>query len=392
MSSSTLSKIYTAVMVMLPAVNVYKSFIPSIELGTLIILLCTIVFLSQPRQHPVGFDKVWVFVLVIFLLGTIVSTFYNPDYTIRFFFRYLKIALIVISIVYCGKDFFNYSFGLSVLKKFSIACAIFITIQTAFNLFGVHIPGFINFLVSIGEGESADPTMITMFRPTAFFFEPAHYACYNFVFLSYLLTHEDVNKRMQLILLTLFGIFLSTSGTGYIIAPILLVYAFIIGRGTKSNKKIFKYTVMSMAVFVVLALTTSIGQGTLARFIDESGEIGGAATGRLDSGADLLFYRLPSELQWIGCGFGFRPEDVYFPSLYAILYGDGYIGLGALLLLGIAYYRKTSNFGKLLLLAYTLLFTGAGVFNFGAVGLYFIFISLETALKSNPQLQNRYLT
>lgn len=383
-------KLYTATMILLPPMNVYRSFIPSVELGTSIILLCTIIFLLQPRKERVGLDKMWGGVLVIFLVCTVFSTSLNTDYSMRYFFRYLKIVVIVVSILFCGKDHFKYDYGINILKKFSIACSVFITIQTVFSFVGIHIPGVINALISLGEDNNSTDFNDAIYRPCAFFFEPAHFACYQFVFLSYLLSHEDVKKKNQIILLTLLGIFLSTSGIGYVITPLLFMISYVLNPYRNGNKRVILYTLFILAGFVFLAYNTSIGQNTLGRFIDSEGQIGGAASGRLESGANLLFDALPDNLRLLGCGFGYRPEDVYFPSLYAILYGDGYIGLVALALMGIVYYFHTTNFGKMLLVAYSLMFLGAGVFNFGVIGLYFIFISLETEIKQNPRFKLMY--
>lgn len=377
---------------MLPALNVYKSIIPSIELGSFIILITTTIFMMKPSKERIGIDAVWGMILLLFLVSTIVSLSLNPHYSMRYFFRYLKIVVVVASIMLCCKEHCKYDYATKVLTKFSIACSIFITIQTALSLVGIHIPGVLNMFISLQEGDASDIPSDAMYRPTAFFFEPAHFVTYQFVFLCYLLTHPNVHKRLQLLLLTLFGIFLSTSGTGYTVAPILLITSFILDYKNTENKRFFKYVLFSLIGFAILAFNTAIGNRALGRFVDSDGQIGGAADGRLNSGADLLFYALPSDLQWIGCGFGYRPEDVYFPSLYAILYGDGYIGLGALALMAVIYFLKTSNFGKLLLITYSLLFMGGGVFNFGAIGLYFCFISLETEIKQNPKFKLKYLS
>lgn len=382
MEISKFSKFYTLVIVLLPALNVYKSIIPSIELGTFFIIICSIVFLFSKRKEKVGADRMWGLLLFVFLVGTIISSTINNDYSIRYFFRYLKIVVIVFSIMFHCKDFFDYRFGLKVLKKFSILCSLFIILQTILFKFGIILPGVIEFFISI-DGEMADQSVFSMYRPSAFFFEPAHFACYQFVYLSCLLADKSEPNRLRLIILTMVGIFLSTSGTGYVLAPTLVILSILLDNKAKNKVRNLIYGLIVVGFFVFIAFNTSTGIETISRFIDDTGEIGGAATGRLDSGADLLFLSLPNELQWLGCGFGYRPEDVYFPSLYAILYGDGYIGLFVLILLGLSFFYKTTLFGRLLLIAYFLLFMGAGVFNFGAIGIYFTFVSLETAIRQN---------
>ncbi len=121
----------------------------------------------------------------------------------------------------------------------------------------------------------------------------------------------------------------------------------------------------------------------------DDGTIGGAATGRIESGASSYFSNLPFSMQLIGTGFGFRPDDVYFSSLYAILYGNGYIGLGCVVLILIYYIFNNSPYGKLLTICYALLFIGTGIFNFASIGLYFSFISKEKQIHKYLNLLKR---
>jgi hypothetical protein len=124
----------------------------------------------------------------------------------------------------------------------------------------------------------------------------------------------------------------------------------------------------------VAFLNTSIGQSSIGRFMLQDGTLGPSVNGRFKSGAQELFLELPLLYKIIGCGFGDRTTEVYFPSLYAILYGDGYIGLFLVAVILVWYFMNGNLFQKKCCITYAALMTGTGVFNFGSILIYFLFI------------------
>ncbi len=384
-----ISKLYTITLVLLPALNVYRSPIPSVELGTLIILFCTVFFFcSKPGIYKPGLGSLWIYLLLVFFVCTAISSIildYDSAEYSKVYFRFFKIVIIVISIFIIGKDRFNYELAIKALKIFSLLCAFYIIVQNiGYYLFGIRILGVYSPLASVEEYVEfgANATQDVLYRPSAFFFEPAHFASYSMVYLCRLFTHDGEKYRIWQIVIMITGLLLSTSGTALSIIPVifLLSIAFKIREGTIAFHNAWKYILLFLVVAVLIRifLTSYIGSSALGRFFNDDGTLGGAFTGRLQSGAYELFKELPSVLQFIGCGFGNRPADVYFPSMYAILYGDGYLGLALFVLLLIIYFVKARNFGKMLCLTYGLLFIGTGAFNFASIGLYFCLIAEET--------------
>ncbi len=378
-----ITKFYTGILMILPILNIYGSFIPSVEIGTFLILLLSLVFLGSGKIGSIGYDKLWIWILVVFLICTSLSIDYNPEYSFRYFARYLKIVVIVLVLVSFGKKHYNHEYALRFFKKSSIVCSFYMFIQYVFYFVGVKLPGVFAMVIpaAVQGDDSVERVDDGMFRPSSFFIEPSNYAAYQIILICYLLSHPTIKKRKMLFAITLLGLFLSTSGTGYITTIIvILASAFICGNKMNSQLKGLVVGIVGLLFLVALVMSTSVGQQSIGRFVNSDGTIGMAATGRLTSGAELLFLELPTTLQWIGCGFGYRPEDAYFSSLYAILYGDGIIGLLLIIVMMVYYYRHTSNFGKLLCLTYSVLFVGTGTFNFAAIGLYFSLISAETII------------
>lgn len=385
-----ISRLYTLVIVLLPALNCYTGFIPSIELGTLLVILCTLFLLFGGKQsYTFGHDIVWLMLAILFFVGTGIATTYNYNYSVGFFFRLLKIFVIVCSVFWLGKPYLKYDYAIKVLTFFSLISAVFIIIQSiAFYGVGIQIPGIFSPLAFKEDHDYGNLLngREMLFRPSAFFLEPAHFAAFEFVFLSYLLSHPDLKHRTQYLVVTIVGMFFSTSGTAYAMIPVLFLFSYFFvnqSQGRKKSSNFIKglfFAAIGIAFFAVLVFYTDIGASSIGRLFDSSGEATTAVTGRLESDAKWMFAALPSDWKLWGCGFGFRPQDIYMPSLYAILFGDGYIGLVAVFMLIAYYFFKSSGFGKMLCLTYAALFVSSGIFNFASIGLYFFFISKETAI------------
>lgn len=385
----SISKLYTIVLVMLPAINVYRSPIPSIELGTFIVIFCSAFFLCTKQGFSkAGIDNMWNYLLLIFFICTVVSSvILDYDATIfrNVIFRFLKIVVVAFTLFMIGRTQFDYKLAVKTLEAFSILCAVFIIIQyVAHYSLGINIMGVYSPLTSAEGYADYDFNRMykILFRPSAFFFEPAHFASYEFVYLCYLLSHPNEKYRLSKLGIIIIGILLSTSGTGFAILPVLIIFSIFIQYKNGNFNLYFLqkliFTILTLSIILLLYFNTDFGAASLQRILNTDGTLGTSATGRLQSGAYELFKQLPQTLQYIGCGFGNRPTSVYFPSLYAILYGDGYIGLCVFILMLLIYFMKAKDFGKMLCLTYSLLFIGTGVFNFASIGLYFSFISQES--------------
>ena len=385
-----ISKFFTLVVVLLPALNAYTGFIPSVELGTFLVILCTLLLVFNNKKTPsFSYDLPWFLLMVLFILGTGIASGYNFNYSIGYFFRLLKIIVLVFSVFWLVKQHLDYDYAVKVLTFFSLLSAVFIIIQSiAFYGVGIQIPGIFSPLAFKEDHDYGNLLngRDMFFRPSAFFLEPAHFAAFEFVFLSYLLSHPDLKHRTLFLVVTIVGLFFSTSGTAYAMIPVLFLFSYFFvnqsqGRKKSSNfvKGLF-FAAIGIAFFAVLVFYTDIGASSIGRLFDSSGEATTAVTGRLESDAKWMFASLPSDWKLWGCGFGFRPQDTYMPSLYAILFGDGYIGLVAVFMLIAYYFFKSSGFGKMLCLTYAALFVSSGIFNFASIGLYFFFISKETAI------------
>ena len=382
-----ISKIYTTALVLLPALNVYRSFIPSVEFGTFLIAFCSLViFISKPGFNSPQSDAIWIYLLSFFFVCTTVSIVlldYNLFLLGSVLARFFKVVLIVFTLFMIGRYYFDYEWAIKVLRFFSILCVIFILVQyLCFYGFSVRLMGvYAPFTSAEGYADYDFNRMYRiLFRPSAFFFEPAHLSAYLFVYLCYLLSYKEEKKCLLQQFFLVLGILLSTSGTGFVILPLLYFYTFLNNyRKMISGRYLMRVVIILICIagLIYLFSLSDFGTSAFRRIINNDGTLGTAATGRLQSGAYDMFKQLPLPFKLIGCGFGNRPTTVYFSSLYSLLYGDGYLGTSFFFFLLFVYYMRSNGFGKLLLLTYVFLLIGTGVFNFATIGLYFSMISIN---------------
>lgn len=370
MKKISYKKIFSIIAVLSPALNVYGSLVPNIELGTFtLLLLLGIAIVSHMISWKINTYNIPWFLFIIITGVTsaysIISLQLSRGEIVTVFFRYMKILVAVMIVILVAPDWFDLIIGLKTMIIFNEICSVVIIIQTIFFYFTGSSPiGF--YTASAG-----------FIRPSCFFYEPAHYAAYALVCFNYLLYTIDKPKQILRLLLIAIGICLSTSGTGIILMPVMVSIHFIIHKKIKVNRKEFIGTISMFILIVgvgVAFLNTSIGQSSIGRFMLQDGTLGPSVNGRFKSGAQELFLELPLLYKIIGCGFGDRTTEVYFPSLYAILYGDGYIGLFLVAVILVWYFMNGNLFQKKCCITYAALMTGTGVFNFGSILIYFLFI------------------
>lgn len=389
-----LDNLLTLVIVLCPMLNTYRSIIPSVELGTFLLLFFFVLKAIQSRKLLFRTDslkKGWIITLLVITLCSSLSVLAKSMNYVSLatsVFRFLKVSLAVIIVVLFGDMYINKEYAIKVLRSASLLCVGFMIVQLVAFRFGRIIRGvYTPFAFSEGYVNTNIEYMSTiLFRPSGFFYEPAHFCAYSLVYISYLLCEKGERYRIQKLIIMSLSIVFSTSATGIIVLLVIIsAYAILNVKGIASlNIKSVMAGLALTVGFIVFAffyLRSELGHNVVARYINEDGTFTRAVTGRLDSGAGTYFQNLTALEKTIGTGFGNRPTDVYFSSLYAILYGDGILGLLLVLRILFISFIKTDNFGKVLCIAYCALMIGTGVFNFASIALYFYFIHADMLTK-----------
>lgn len=250
-------------------------------------------------------------------------------------------AMIAIS-VNCFLDTEMRTFHNSFVENISIIMSVVIILQyVLFYGFGVS-PGyeraflfpFQNFFIESVKSYLSQSYMVIdgLFRPSAFFLEPAHYSQYCILGLASLFATEKGFFTRKKILISI-GIFMTTSGIG--IASVLAIWALALYFG---NRKITSsliirtviITILMIVAFVLLYFTVPIFQNSVNRVI-APGDGYNAFEGRL--GSRFLIGTLDGVFFVFGKGFkniptwGSLDTPYFMTGIVELMYCQGILGM-----------------------------------------------------------------
>jgi len=184
-----------------------------------------------------------------------------------------------------------------------------------------------------------------LFRPSAFFLEPSHFAAYGVIALGIAL-FESKSNRVAVFLTS--AIVLSTSGLG-IAAALLLwgikAYLAINSLNRKRIVKVMTFCVLALLATIILYCTVDVFRQSINRVLINDDQ--NAISGRLWT--SLFIDRLSGKNIYWGVGFRNRPISdytglpYYMTSIVELIYCQGWFG--AILfgvMMGIAIYKMWS--------------------------------------------------
>jgi len=388
---------YTITVLLLPVLSQYKSGIPKITIGDLLLIFNTILLfmIISVKSYDIKIRMrtivknpfFWLFVYII--LGTMLSCLTQYQVVIveimgssmRFIF-YMFCACVVSGIL------FDFNYFIRQYKKLVIFATLFLILQiflfyfTNYELSGV-IPCLENVQNRPTKAIIQYSSSSAFYRPSSIFLEPGYYAQYVLPYLAYLLFYKNISHRFVKASILTFACMLSTSGQGIIISFIIWVLYFIHDIYISFKKsKISNTTLMTISVMIVVmlyAIKSSLMQKSLSRlFIGEHA----SAHSRIFRGYDI-YGQLKFIHKIIGVGWGHATiyimnydivtkcivESVsdYMNSIAYFLVNLGLVGFVIMVWIFLFLWSNTTGFYRictcilLLLSAVAAFFTGPGV-------------------------------
>ena len=177
-----------------------------------------------------------------------------------------------------------------------------------------------------------------LFRPSAFFIEPAHYSQFCLIGLTVSLANNEELLNKKAIIISL-GIILTTSGLGIVTTfAIWTVKMVVNGKGLTRSTIIYLCVgliAIILALIVLYAISNSFRMA-LARITTSSVDHKSALEGRL--GSRILLKDLNAEERLIGMGYGNIPTygvkrtTYYMTGIIELLYCQGILGTALFLL------------------------------------------------------------
>jgi hypothetical protein len=251
----------------------------------------------------------------------------------------LLTVAIVVHLSAAASGAVHVSYARKVVEIASITAAVAVMIQSvAYYLFNFHLPMIAGNCVLDAMKESYRIPIATgiamtenLYRPSAFFLEPAHLAQYTIVGLISCLFQPRPKYRTAAVISL--GTLLSTSGMGMVLVVFGWgVHSLGLLRAFNMKKNVTRFLLVLIVALIATAVLSqsSVMQSTVARF---SGGFFLGSTSEYNAiwGRTLFWkkYIAPlngSSLVW-GMGFSALPA-VYFTGLMEILFCYGYVGVG----------------------------------------------------------------
>lgn len=336
-----LTTMYSAVVALLPVFASYASGVSGFSMADIILIICVMYVVicknHQKKNHFIVQPLlIWVALYLMILFSCLSMQIQsNPEYysiiirTIRYFF-YLA------TIVICSKRVLDLERCRKWIKRICLIATCYIFVQAILYLTGgVILRGYLPFLKLYVEGYATTDyasLYTSMYRPTSFFLEPAHYARYMaigialFLFDDKILEFQDV---MAAIVLSA-GILISTSAQGYLLLMILWgICLFTRSKSIESNKLrvAFYFTCIVLPLLLIAISQIPFVQSTLSRAlnIDTSNLSNENTAFGARLGGFSYYLELEPIYQIIGRGFGVVPKSGWLSSAAYWLYGSGCI-------------------------------------------------------------------
>lgn len=337
-----IDKLFNIYLVLLPILQYYKSFVPSMNMATFLAAVFIPLFVIDSKGKMTFYNRlIPIVIYLLFVTFNVILTSYMFEYDILTtnIMEYLRMLMLVFSILILGAPHFDCDYALSVLEKVLIASVCFMVIQLFF-IYVVHRPitGNIPALVTNKKYRIAKD------RVSGFYMEPAAYAQSALLYIVFKVFSKGKKSRTDIVCISVVvgGILLSGSGQGYAFLLVVLLmwivrYFFLTGfSANKAIKGVLAILLILLAVS--LLMRTSYGQHAVSRIVSEdSGNIlegvgGKALRGRTYT--NNMFFNLSPQQQVWGVGFGNVDqiaENYYINSLHYYLIEGGYVALGVMI-------------------------------------------------------------
>jgi hypothetical protein len=357
---SKIKSMYTYILALLPLLANYKLF--ALDSNRMITIGLFLIIILIPLEFGFAISKPKRIKLNLLFIIFCIYFLFRADFTVYY-------------IAYVTSFFWGICGGLSNLldrekhRKIIIYVSLFaacsVILQTIVHkLAGIHIPMNIPGLISSEEYQSliltAMDSTTQLYRPSAFFLEPAHFCQYTVVGLVLLIDHEKQYKYFFIYeIIISIGMILTTSGMGIVLMLGAWGWKFL--KQCSLSKIAMQRTligIMAAMLTILIASDFPIVQKIWSRINGSSGY--NAIGGRIFA-AYWLFPTM-TERQWLmGVGYSNRP-DYYMTGFIQFIYCLGIIGLTLFITsFFYGYFRKTQD-AKIITIVYiALMFISSNV-------------------------------
>lgn len=336
-NNSKIQLLFSILVAELPVIATYASGIPGLSAADLLlVILWTVVLLGYRHRRTNRFAVrptlilAALYLMVLFSMISLVTQ-RQPQYVsvairmIRYFF-YLSV------VGFCSTRILNIELCKSAIRLTGILATVYMFVQYAvYTQTKVVLRGFLPFLKLYTEGYASRDYQTLyatdLYRPTAFFLEPAHYARYAILALILFLFRDGpvTGKQISVGIFLSLGVLISTSSQGYMLLALVWPLFLLTRRKfmpDAATKNLCLLAILALPVIVICLFQLPFVQSTLARSLNIDLSNNMTAVGaRL--GGFKYYLELQPLYKLIGMGFGAVPAHGWMSSAVYWLYGSG---------------------------------------------------------------------
>lgn len=363
--------VYTVIIALLPVIMIYN--VPLVDKGMSTVLLGILTPFALRYILRIRKFSRTLPVLSLFLYMLLRSQEDSENAIV------MAVALIHILGIFGGS--INVSVMRRTIEKTAVFASILVIIQTiSYYVLHIRLQFLIRELVLSANQGALSTSSGTLYRPSAIFLEPSHFAQFATVALmSVLFPQEGGKVNLRRALFIALGCMLTTSGMGIVLCTAtFLVYLLFRAHQEKATSRIFKIiggTAVGVIVFFVL-MRFSFFYNAVRRIF---GEVDGynAIWGRTLFWDSTIGQMSGNDLAW-GYGSSMLPSK-YMTGLMEVIYCYGYVGLGLLgfTILCSGIQNRQNRMSVFLCVAYAGLMTIANLYSFISLTFWLTVIGSE---------------
>lgn len=337
MSKNRTKKLYTIFIATLPLFSVYASGVPGFTLGDIMLFLFFLyrIFIGVKNKSiniPMKtVPIIWLVVAIIVL--SIISMLGQGQADTNVSIRIIRRIFYYLSVVLVSSEWFDAAYGKKVIVVVGKIGAIYLFIQyIAYYVCHIVLHGYLPFLPVYHERYAQldyQALYSSMFRPTSFLLEPAHFSRYLCIPLVLTIFDDNCEEKWLWAFVMSGAIIASTSGIGTICVIFIWGIWFFRNqiRALYAGKIRPKHIVLFIVFVGVLLFSTKmdIVQLTIQRIVNTRLTDINTAGGARFRGY-LQYFQLPLFNLIVGKGYGNTPLTSWFSGASYILYGCGIIG------------------------------------------------------------------
>lgn len=334
-TNNVLKKLYTVLVLLLPATSVYASPVPSVSLGEIILfVLCMILLGDMEKKRNIVIKKSYfltyiAYALVITFASCLIFAFILPSFSHMDPMKRIIRDMVYFSLVlFFAPIYFDFEYGIKSIRKVIFVLGIFVFMQfIVYDLINVFVPGIIPQAKTTISGGFTGAQLTKKFamsaaidgfaRPNGFFAEPAVIAQYVSVglLLEIFPLKGKVNMKRAIFYSAIMLITFSVNA--YV--ALFACWALWTIYNNKGNRDRIIRIIIAIS-FMIISLLIMMQNAKTASVIKRLIEL---MRGKRTSGSSVIrvvrgiafFFNMPILYQIFGSGFG---NFLQFKSIYNI--------------------------------------------------------------------------